>query len=213
MNYSADQMATFPWIISEGTLRLDHLADAYLGAFDQLGQDVPEPFRSDLQQCAAYCSALMGPEPEPAWEIAVDWASDRLSELAPEGFYFGSQEGDGACFGFWLNEDWADALEHCGIDAEDPATVAVWITRLTDAGVDPDNVVDTYCGRAEGWNEQQAGADYAQQLAEETGLLDTSMWPCTCIDWADAWHELRVGDCFWLEPTGTAGEWLVFRGV
>jgi hypothetical protein len=30
---------------------------------------------------------------------------DLMEALAPEGFWFGSQEGDGACFGFWRAED------------------------------------------------------------------------------------------------------------
>lgn len=29
---------------------------------------------------------------------------DHLNEIAPEGAHFGTQEGDGACYGFWKNE-------------------------------------------------------------------------------------------------------------
>lgn len=30
---------------------------------------------------------------------------DYLNEIAPEGAHFGTQEGDGACYGFWKDED------------------------------------------------------------------------------------------------------------
>jgi hypothetical protein len=209
--YTADKLASFPWIVSTDTLRTDHLADAYLGAFDQLGQDVPEPFRSDLQQCAAYASDSVGPEPCEPWRLAVDWAFERLGELAPTGFYFGASEGDGACFGFWLTEDWAEALEHLGLDANDPTGWAALIAELEADGIDPDNVEDAYQGRAEGVTEERAGADYAQQLAEDLGVkLDQMEWPLTCVNWEDAWRELQLGDGYRLHSLG-GGDWLVFR--
>jgi hypothetical protein len=209
--YTADQLASFPWIVSTDTLRTDHLADAYLGALDCLGQDVPEPFRSDLQQCAAYASDAVGPEPCEPWRLAVDWAFERLGELAPTGFYFGASEGDGACFGFWLTEDWGEALEHLGLDAEDPTNWAALIAELEADGIDPDNLEDAYQGRAEGWSEERAGADYAQQLAEDLGVkLDQMEWPLTCVNWEYAWRELQLGDGYRLHSLGS-GDWLVFR--
>ena len=209
--YTAEQLASFPWIVSTDTLRSDHLADAFLGAFDQLGQDVPEPFRSDLQQCAAYASDSVVPEPCEPWRLAVDWAFERLGELAPTGFYFGASEGDGAFFGFWLAEDWAEALEYLGLDADDPTGWAALLAELEADGIDPDNVEDAYQGRAEGWSEERAGADYAQQLAEDLGVkLDQMEWPLTCVNWEDAWRELQLGDGYRLHSLG-GGDWLVFR--
>ena len=211
--YTTEQLASFPWIVSTDTLRIDHLADAYLGAFDRLGQDVPEPFRSDLQQCAAYASDLIGPESCDAWELATAWAFDRLDELAPTGFYFGASEGDGACFGFWVTEDWSDAMETLGLNGDDPTGWAELISRLALDGIDPDNIEDAYQGRAEGWSEERAGADYAQQLAEDTGVWDgKATWPHSCIDWEDAWQELCMSDGFRLHDIG-GGDWLVFRSV
>jgi hypothetical protein len=211
--YNSDQLASFPWIVSTDTLRTDHLADAYLGAFDRLGQDVPEPFRSDLQQCAAYASDLTGPEPCDAWEIATAWAFDRLGELAPTGFYFGASEGDGACFGFWLCEDWAEALEDRGIDCEDPTGTAELIQAFEDHGIEAEQLCDAYCGTADGYSEAQAGAAYAEELADGNGLLDREpAWPYTCIDWADAWRELEIGDGYSLIPE-TPTSWHVVRSV
>jgi len=210
--YTTEQLAAFPWIVSTDTLRTDHLADAYLGAFDRLGQDVPEPFRSDLQQCAAYASDLTGPEPCDAWEIATAWAFDRLGELAPTGFYFGASEGDGACFGFWLQEEWAECLEHCGFAADsDPAALVPIISELCSSGVDPDTYKDCYQGEAEGYSSEQAGAAYAQQLAEDTCDLTTcNNWPFSCIDWEAAWSELEMGDAYWLQRIN-GSQWAVFR--
>jgi len=210
--YTAEQLASFPWIVSTDTLRTDHLADAYLGAFDRLGQDVPEPFRSDLQQCAAYASDLVGPEPCNAWDEATAWAFDRLNDLAPTGFWFGASEGDGACFGFWLSEDWAECLEHCGFAADsDPAALVPIISELCSSGIDPDTYEDCYQGEAEGYSSEQAGADYAQQLAEELGMTDgTQTWPLGCIDWQAAWRELEIGDAYWLQRIN-GSQWAVFR--
>jgi hypothetical protein len=154
---------------------------------------------------------------------AADWAdeeasatlerlTDYLGDLAPVGFGFGSSEGDGACFGFWLSEDWADALEHLGLDGDDPAGWAALIAELEADGIDPDNVEDSYQGRAEGWSEERAGADYAQQLFEDSGLQNASCdgWPFTCIDWDVAWRDLEMGDGYRLHDLG-GGDWLVFR--
>ena len=212
--YTLDQLDGFPWIVSTDTLRVDHLADAYLGAFDRLGQDVPEPFRSDLQQCAAYASGLTAPDPCDAWDVAIQWAFERLGELAPEGFYFGASEGDGACFGFWLEQEWADLLEHCGWAADsDPAALADVVRSLTAGGIDVDNFEDSYQGEAEGYNATEAGADYAAQLAEDLGSIQTTAhWPHTCIDWELAWRELELGDGYWMEQINGC-QWAVFRNV
>ena len=34
-------------------------------------------------------------------QILVDQMQDALDDIAPEGWYFGTCEGDGACFGWW----------------------------------------------------------------------------------------------------------------
>jgi hypothetical protein len=214
MNYTIPQLHAFPWIVSVDTLRADHLADAFLGAFDQLGQDVPEPFLSDLQQAAAYASDRVGQTPCDAWEVALSWAESRLDELAPFGFHFGTSEGDGACFGFWLAEDWRDALEERGIDCEDPAGTAVLLARFNDHGIEPKQLCDAYCGTADGYSEAEAGADYAQTLADEIGAINRELaWPHTCIDWKAAWRELEIGDGYAVIPAPGFGSWHVVRAV
>ena len=212
--YTIPQLTAFPWIVSTDTLRADHLADAFLGAFDCLGQDVPEPFCSDLRQAASYASDRVGQTPCDAWEIALSWAENRLGELAPLGFYFGTSEGDGACFGFWLENEWCAALQERGIDCEDPASTAALLARFDDHGVTAQNLEDAYCGTADGYSEKEAGADYAQTLADDIGAINPELaWPHTCIDWEDAWRELELGDGYALIPTGNHGRWHVVRAV
>jgi hypothetical protein len=139
--------------------------------------------------------------------------TDCLQELAPSGFYFGASEGDGACFGFWLSEDWQKVVEQLGLDGDDPAGLASLIFDFELDWLDPETIEDSYQGRAKGYSEERAGADYAQQLAEDLGLrLDRMEWPFTCVDWEDAWRELQLGDGYRLHDLG-GGEWLVFRSV
>jgi len=56
---------------------------------DWLEDDFGEPTDDDREQ--------MG------W--ILDELFDLLNDNAPEGYYFGAQEGDGACFGFWSIEE------------------------------------------------------------------------------------------------------------
>jgi hypothetical protein len=211
-NYTADQLATFPWIVSTDTLKPEHLLVAFWQVAEQLGADLTS-IRPSLE-------ALVGEDSkESDWNDddasgALEELGDALQDVAPTGFYFGADEGDGACFGFWVTEDWAEHLEQMDMGNDDPTGWASLIQELELGGVDTDNFEDCYQGRAEGYSEERAGADYAQELAEETGAIDWNklQWPLTCIDWEQAWQELRMGDGYWLQDIG-GGDWLVFRSV
>ncbi len=213
MNYPAEKLAQFPWIVSEATHKPEHLLVSYWNAAEQLEADITA-LKPALERLIGADSRESDWNDAAAAEL-LEQLTDVLQAAAPNGFTFGSHPGDGACFGFWLDDDWSDALEHCGLNAEDPAFAAEWVARLSAAGVDPDNVEDAYQGRAEGYGESEAGADYAQELASELGLpatLDGDSWPIRCIDWSAAWRELELGDGYWLERLSGA-EWLVFRSV
>lgn len=218
-HYTAEQLASFPWIVSTDTLRTEDLLVRYWQTAEQLAQlaDRPQLINTGtlagLQKLVGEDSRESDWNDEEACQLLED-LTDTLQDVAPVGFYFGASEGDGACFGFWLGEDWTEALETLGLDGDDPAGWAELISRLELDGIDPENVEDTYQGRAEGYSEEKAGADYAQQLAEELGLpykLDGSSWPLSCIDWDAAWRELELGDGYRLHDIG--GEYLVFRNV
>lgn len=98
-----------PIIVSEGTLRTE---------------DLIPTFASTLRRRLVDSEREGRPVPESAWEILediegmvesgdisyydsanasydLDWLFDNLNSYAPTGMYFGSAEGDGACFGFW----------------------------------------------------------------------------------------------------------------
>lgn len=221
-HYTSAQLASFPWIVSTDTLRSEDLLVRYWQTAEQLAQLADRPALinpgtlAGLQKLVGEDSSESDWNDQQAAELLED-LHEALSDVAPVGFYFGASEGDGACFGFWLGDDWTEALETLGLDGDDPAGWAELISRLERDGIDPENVEDAYQGRAEGYSEERAGADYAQQLAQDT-MLPTSpdgigwnRWPFSCIDWADAWHELEIGDGFRLHDIG--GEYLVFRSV
>lgn len=221
--YTPDQLASFPWIVSCDTLRTEDLLVKFWSAAESCA------VLADRQQLLspgtlASLTKLVGEDSaESDWDDAL--ASDTLGEVgsalcevAPTGFYFGASEGDGACFGFWLSDEWFRAMEHLGFGNDDPTGWAELISRLDADGIEPDSIEDAYQGRAEGHSEESAGADYAQELAQDSWLpegpcgIGWNRWPVSCIDWSDAWRELTLGDGFRLHDIG-GGEWLVFRNV
>jgi hypothetical protein len=221
IHYTPEQLASFPWIVSNGTLRAEDLLPQFWTTAEQLAQTRQEQMPANLLEPL---TLLVGEDSrETDWND--DLAADTLAELfdllqdwAPTGFSFGASEGDGACFGFWLTPEWCDALEFLGFGNDDPADWAELVARLEADGLDPDNIEDAYQGRAEGWSEERAGADFAQEMAQDSWLPDGpagigwDRWPVSCIDWDAAWRELCMGDGFRLHDIG-GGEWLVFRSV
>ena len=215
-HFTPDQLASFPWIVSCDTLRAEDLLPKFWSTAETLAVWRSKPIPADL---LAPLTQLVGENSSES-----DWSDDLadqtltdlfdlLQEWSPTGFGFGASEGDGACFGFWVTEDWHDALETLGFGDDDPSGWAELISRLDADGLDPDNIEDAYQGRAEGWSEERAGADYAQELAEDLGVkLDQMQWPLTCVDWESAWSELQMGDGYRLHDIG-GGDWLVFRSV
>jgi hypothetical protein len=220
-NYTSDQLAVFPWIVSSDTLRTEDLLPRFWEAAETVALMHQEPIPTDLLEPL---TLLVGEDSsETDWndDLAADTLAglfDLLQDWAPAGFSFGSHEGDGACFGFWLTPEWGDALEVLGFGNDDPSGWAELVARLDADGLDPDNIEDAYQGRTEGRSEERAGADYAQQLAEElspsfeldrTGSIP---WPHRHVDWDAAWRELEMGDGYRLHDIG-GGDWLVFRAV
>lgn len=218
MRYNTEALAHFPWIASCDTLRPEDLLPKFWSVAEVLALAANKPEALSPATLASLTKLVGEDSREADWNDAeasqtLEELTEALQELAPVGFYFGSQDGDGACFGFWLDESWAEALEHFGMGNDDPTGWAELIAELDADGIEPETVQDSYCGRAEGWDEDAAGADYAQQLAEDLGLrIHKAEWPHSCIDWDAAWQELEMGDGYRLHSIG-GGEWLVFRAV
>lgn len=213
-SYTDSELSSFPWIVSCDTLKSEHLLVKFWETAAQLNADLFSVL-STLELLVGEDSSETDWNDELACET-IQSLTDILQDCAPSGFCFGSNEGDGACFGFWLNEDWCHALEIMGLGDCDPAGWASLIATLERDGIDPENIEDSYCGRADGHSEELAGADYALELAQENWLPESTngigwnVWPLTCIDWGHAWRDLEMGDGYRLHNIG-GGEWLVFR--
>lgn len=223
MHYTPEQLEQFPWHCSHGTMRPDHLAAAYLRTLDNIcalgiqSAQLGEGDRAELAALANRADEPVGDEPTDAAWLSLNNAEMLLAELAPVGFYFGGNWGDGSDFGFWITEEWCEALEERGLNPDGtPADVAKLLQAFDDHGITEETLCDAYCGTAQGWSEEQAGADYAQGLAEELGLAEqigNGGWPLSCIDWQAAWRELELGDGYALIPADGAGTFHVVRSV
>jgi hypothetical protein len=222
-HYTTEQLADFPWIVSCDTLRSEDLLVKFWSAAETLAVLADRPHLLHADTLTSLQTLVGEDSRESDWNDdaashTLDELFEALNDAAPVGFGFGASEGDGACFGFGLSEDWTEALETLGLGNDDPTGWAELIARLESDGIEPDSIEDSYQGRAEGWCEDRAGADYAQQLAEElspsfeldrTGSIP---WPHRHVDWEAAWRELQMGDGYCLHDIG-GGEWLVFRNV
>lgn len=96
------------WIgatVSTGTLRVCDLMDACCAV---LRSSDPHAYIAD-DLAAAYAAAVAAGDVE-GEHLTLEDAICALESLAPAGSYFGTLEGDGACFGFWLA---CDASDEC----------------------------------------------------------------------------------------------------
>lgn len=212
--YSPARLARFPWIVSTGTLRLEDLLPSYWSAAETLKLELPAPLVAELERLVGADSSADDWSDDAA-DAAAETLWELLNDAAPCGFYFGASEGDGACFGFWLSDDWRDALEERSIKCETPEHLAALLQELDDHGVTAETLYDAYCGIAEGMDAESAGADYAQQLAEDCGDIDwrNLRWPLTCIDWDAAWRELELNDGYSAIPAQGVGTFHIIRSV
>jgi hypothetical protein len=99
-------------VICEGTLRNSNLIRAFGRALADLAPDAHEAIFEDADYMLIRQMLLQGDEYLVDYgrmsAIAENLAADLDVELgahAPDGYYFGTQEGDGACFGFWRLDD------------------------------------------------------------------------------------------------------------
>jgi hypothetical protein len=213
--YTPAQLRSFPWIVSSATLRAEDLALSWSSAAEELlelsGEELSSRLSAEeleLLTIAGSSAAeeLSSSQLQELSELCNETLYDLLQELSPVGFSFSSHMGDGALFGFWLSEEIAAELERCSLDSEEPSTAAELLQELDSLGADLCNLSDSFQGFGEGATEEEAGADFACRLWEDTGSAAESPldWPLRCIDWRQAWSELRC-DGFCLARFSSAG--------
>jgi len=214
--YNTDQLAQFPWIVSCDTLRPEDLLPKFWSVAESCAVWLDRPQLLNAETLASLTKLVGEDSREADWDdeeaaATLEDLSLALDDAAPLGFYFGASDGDGACFGFWLDESWGDALNACGVDTDcGPERLVLLIAELSDLGYDCDNLRDCCVGEAEGCTEAAAGADAAQLLTELAGegSVDSMRWPYCCIDWAEAWEYLRLSDNYALVQMSPV-RWLV----
>lgn len=95
-------------VVSEGTLRDEDLISAFAGELDyyldrlRLSRDQRARFAKLVREANTWDGAEHSDPPHD--EIGTEIVSElqnALDEIAPPYCYFGTAEGDGACFGFW----------------------------------------------------------------------------------------------------------------
>ena len=91
--------------VISGTLRPQDLIPAFLAKLEVLSPERARDIERDFPLVLSELEhAGEGNMPEAEGEL-VEALTDALNELAPEGWYFGTLEGDGADFGFWEDHD------------------------------------------------------------------------------------------------------------
>lgn len=107
-------MTTKAIIVSEGTLNPRDLIPRFLAVARHLAEEAAagdiEAKLSEIHRRieGLDADAEYWDSEEAGWDL--ERLFDALDNLAPEGHYFGSHEGDGACFGFWpIDDDDGDA--------------------------------------------------------------------------------------------------------
>ena len=82
--------------VSDGTLRPEDLVPVFADEYVRLGGNAGK-VRSFYKHVKEYHMDNL------QWDL--EELFDLLNGLAPEGYYFGAHEGDGADFGFWKTEE------------------------------------------------------------------------------------------------------------
>ena len=104
--------------ISHGTLRTEDLLPDFVSLLRELGHRGKRNGAFDRASRIVNLSARHGEIPEGLREEAdelVNDLGDLLDGFAPEYCYFGTLEGDGSDFGFWLSREWRERAEEDGV--------------------------------------------------------------------------------------------------
>jgi len=92
-------------VVSEGTLRTEDLAKAFLAIIGDHDSKIKEAI---LEEWNDVLFAMVDPNSTRDDEqemYLVDHLCNVMDAIAPEGCVFGTLDSDGACFGFWQMEE------------------------------------------------------------------------------------------------------------
>jgi hypothetical protein len=87
-------------VISLDTLREEDLIPVFLDTLAELNPERAAELREQGADVIAHLESGLEPNPDHLGWFMED-LFDALDQNAPYGYFFGSAEGDGACFGFW----------------------------------------------------------------------------------------------------------------
>lgn len=131
-----------PGSVSSGTLRTEDLLGAFADALRELATSTEHRRLADEASEA-------DPESENAGEL-VNELQDALQEYSLPYFYFGTHPGDGADFGFWLDDEGLDDVARIG----DPSELDTLLADVGEAYHVNDHGNGTLYARTEnGWRE------------------------------------------------------------
>lgn len=85
-------------VVSDGTLKPEDLIPKFLNALKH-DETAHSKFLKDYPEILEIQS--WDDVDDETKSMLVDELTDALNGIAPEGYFFGASEGDGACFGFW----------------------------------------------------------------------------------------------------------------
>ncbi|MEO6156505.1 MAG: hypothetical protein ABIQ39_02625 [Ilumatobacteraceae bacterium] len=110
---------TFAGTVSHGTLRVEDLIPTFLDTIEALDAPLAAALRSENADVIEHL--MQGLEPDEG-DLGFLWETlfDTLNILAPAGYVFGAHEGDGADFGFWVDEE----------DTIDVAVTYTWVVTV-----------------------------------------------------------------------------------
>jgi hypothetical protein len=86
--------------VSHGTLRNEDLLDSFASELEYWCSDAGRAQRDKFMALVDAARQCADPDSEEAGYI-VEELFDALNTFAPEGYYFGANEGDGSDFGYW----------------------------------------------------------------------------------------------------------------
>jgi antirestriction protein len=140
-------------------------------------------------------------------KAAVQSVIDASPYPGAEEYAIHDWDGVPSSFGEW--PDWEAVAAYVearqGMNPETLEAFEIWHSWAPSDNNDVEDFREAYCGA------YQDGAEFASYLADELGLEFENSWPYNCIDWEQAWYELRIGGDNWAE-FGSHG-FHVFRSI